>query len=61
MLINVKSMIKGYKKRHERYPVCEGCRNEICEADTDDVEYIKTKRGDELFIHKGCVKSIWSI
>jgi hypothetical protein len=26
---------------------------------TIDVEYIKTKRGTEVFLHRGCFEKVW--
>jgi hypothetical protein len=40
-----------YKYPKPRCPVCD----EIC-CETDALEYIKTKRGTEIFIHTKCVK-----
>lgn len=39
---------------------CEGCEEEIySDQDLSDVEYVKTKRGTDLFIHKECVEKVW--
>ena len=38
---------------------CPVCSKEITEADIDTVEYIKTKRHSEIFVHTECV-SKWS-
>lgn len=35
---------------------CPVCGEYITTNDAKDVEYIKTKRGTELFIHTECVK-----
>lgn len=40
---------------------CEGCRKEIrSDGDLSDVEYVKTKRGTELFFHRSCMCRVWS-
>ena len=38
---------------------CPVCGQELWESILDDVEYVKTKRGTEIFIHRDCVKN-WS-
>lgn len=38
---------------------CPVCGKEIKEDGLNDVEYVKTKRGTEIFIHTKCV-SKWS-
>lgn len=39
---------------------CQGCRKDILsDADLSKVEYVKTKRGTELFFHRGCVGAAW--
>lgn len=51
------SLNKLYKKAEP--PSCPVC-NEMCyPSDVDDLEYIKTKRGTEIFIHTKCVNK-WS-
>ena len=34
---------------------CPVCGKEIKEEGLDSVEYVKTKRGTEIFVHTGCV------
>lgn len=36
---------------------CPVCGKELKESTLDGVEYVKTKRGTEIFIHRGCVKN----
>lgn len=39
---------------------CQGCGKEIrSDADLSEVEYVKTKRGTELFFHRGCAGCVW--
>ncbi|MCU6765579.1 hypothetical protein [Blautia ammoniilytica] len=39
---------------------CQGCGEEICsDEDLTDVQYVKTKRGSELFFHTGCMDNVW--
>lgn len=39
---------------------CQGCGKKIpSDGILDDVEYVKTKRGTELFFHTGCMKKVW--
>lgn len=39
---------------------CQGCGEFIfSDQDLDGVEYVKTKRGSELFFHAACVKEVW--
>ena len=39
---------------------CQGC-GEIIFSDQDlaNVEYVKTKRGTDLFFHSGCANRVW--
>ena len=36
---------------------CPVCGHELKESTLDGVEYVKTKRGTEIFIHRDCVKN----
>lgn len=39
---------------------CQGCRKDICsDDDLKSVEYVKTRRGTELFFHKSCADKVW--
>ena len=39
---------------------CQGCGEEIrSDEDLTDVQYVKTKRGSELFFHTGCMANVW--
>lgn len=57
--MDVKKLIEKYHKMHQEYPRCEGCGATILSTDAPDVEYVKTKRRSELFIHKDCVDEVW--
>ena len=37
-------------------PLCPVCDGECDELDANKLEYIKTKRGNEIFIHTKCMK-----
>ncbi len=48
------------KKRPVCKVRCQGCRREIrSDDDLSGVEYVKTKRGTELFFHADCVDEVW--
>lgn len=39
---------------------CQGCGKEIIsDEDLSGIEYVKTKRGTELFLHHGCMDRVW--
>ena len=39
---------------------CQGCGKEIRSDDgLTDVEYVKTKRGTEIFFHTSCMDKVW--
>lgn len=38
---------------------CPVCGKKLKESTLDGVEYVETKRGTEIFIHRDCVKN-WS-
>lgn len=40
-------------------PMCPVCNEHIRRSDIDKAEYIKTKRGTEIFIHTKCVYKYW--
>lgn len=44
-----------YYSNHNKYPVCPICNEEIQRANLDTAEYIKTKTGSELFVHRTCM------
>ena len=59
-MIDVKKMGERYYNCHlGEYPQCEGCGEKIREQDALGVEYVKTKRKTEMFIHKACVCKVW--
>ncbi len=39
--------------------LCQGCGERISSADAEGVEYVKTKRGTELFFHTRCAGAVW--
>ena len=43
-------------KNLSRKPICCGiCEQEISYGE-DGIEYVKTKRGTEIFVHRDCIK-----
>lgn len=39
---------------------CQGCGKEIfSDADLSGIEYVKTKRGTELLLHRECLGKVW--
>lgn len=39
---------------------CAGCGEDIwSDQDLSGIQYVKTKRGTELFIHGGCIQKVW--
>lgn len=44
-----------YFSRHKQYPVCPLCNKEIQRVDLHSAEYIKTRSGTEMFVHRACV------
>ena len=43
------------EKKNRGPVVCEVCRKEIMKFDLEKCEYVKTKRGTEMFVHRKCV------
>lgn len=41
---------------------CQGCGKVLDPADKDtrQIEYVKTKRGSEMFFHTECMDKVWS-
>lgn len=55
-----KSLLEKYKERHGGCAICPGCKEYIRGSDElADVEYIKTKRGTEVFLNRGCFEKVW--
>ena len=55
-----KSLLEKYKERHRGCAICPGCKEYIRGSDElADVEYIKTKRGTEVFLHRGSFEKVW--
>lgn len=54
-MINVRRLIE------KRIPAtrCEACHKKIEPDEASEVEYVKTKRGTQLFIHKKCIEKVW--
>ena len=50
------------KHRESVYKVkCQGCGKEIrSDEELGEVDYVKTKRGTELFFHRACAGNVWS-
>ena len=47
-------LITKLKNKYPK-PRCPVCDSECCES--DNLEYIRTKRGTEIFIHTECMKN----
>ena len=55
-----KSLLEKYKERHRGCAICRGCKEYIRGSDElADVDYIKTKRGTEVFLLRGCFEKVW--
>lgn len=64
--INIKRLLTNKLKRlgcdsrinndEDKKVKCPVCGKEIKPENLDGVEYVKTKRGSEIFIHTKCVK-----
>lgn len=57
MALNNRLKEKLKKMCHD--PRCPVCNKEVDGTEADELEYVKTKRGTEIFIHTECVKK-WS-
>lgn len=56
-----KSMIEKMVEKHKAPVICPGCDEAIREDDDlETIEYIKTKRGTEIFLHRGCLEKVWN-
>lgn len=56
-MIDKSKCLNWYSKKHYgKYPECPVCHKTIYSQDLDNIEYVKTKRGTEIFIHTRCVK-----
>lgn len=54
------AQLKGIFERQHRKVSCPGCGKEIQEGDDfSEIEYIKTKSGTQLFIHRACIEKVW--
>lgn len=54
------TQLKGIFKRQRAKVICPGCNKEIREEDDfSEIEYVKTKRGTQLFIHGACIDKVW--
>lgn len=68
-MINIAARIRATGESAGRYtskkiPVrkvkCQGCGADIfSDQDLKGVEYVKTKRGTEIFFHRACMNEIW--
>lgn len=55
-----KSLLEKYMNRYGKCATCPGCKEYIRENDElENIEYIKTKRGTEIFLHRGCLEKVW--
>ena len=55
-----KSLLEKYRNRYGKCATCPGCEEYIRENDElENIEYIKTKRGTEIFLHRGCLEKVW--
>ena len=50
-----KRLITKFEKMIHK-PSCPVCNKPCYESEYENLEYIKTKRGTEIFIHTECVK-----
>ena len=57
MALDKYSLNKLFKMKHN--PCCPVCNKKCTTQDINELEYVKTKRGTEIFIHTECVKK-WS-
>lgn len=69
--MNIKQRITAINKKwsqeatqtyqEARRVCCQGCGETIDPeaADLSDVQYVKTKRGSEVFFHNGCRDKVW--
>lgn len=39
--------------------LCQGCGEELKETELRGVEYVKTKRGTDIFFHTECADKVW--
>lgn len=47
-------------KTQEKKVSCQGCGKYIQSDDSlEKVEYVKTRRGTEMFLHTGCLEKVW--
>lgn len=47
--------------KHKSAVCCPGCGEEINDgSDLEKVEYVRTKRGTDVFFHTGCMEKIWN-
>ena len=46
--------------KHRSEVICPGCKNVITEKeDMSKVEYVRTKRGTDVFFHTACMEKVW--
>lgn len=46
-------------RNDHKTPMCPVCNDYIRVSDIENSEYIKTKRGSEIFIHTKCIYKYW--
>ena len=50
----------GSRDGEESFVRCQGCGEKIYSNQiTSDIEYVKTKRGTELFFDRACLDKVW--
>jgi ATP-dependent DNA ligase len=63
MSMEVKRIFNRYMKKHtdnwtKFKCTCQVCSEEITEdSDFTGIEYVKTKRGTEIFVHRDCARA----
>ena len=56
IILNAKEKFFGeYFSKYKQYPVCPICNKEIQRIDLNQAEYIKTRNGTEMFVHRHCI------
>lgn len=63
----IKAVNKKWDKQAMKYQgsgyrdvVCQGCGEKLDpDVSTEGIEYIKTKRGSEIFFHTDCMDKVW--
>lgn len=58
-MISIRSRLRMAAKTQQ--VKCQGCGQEIDPEAKDlrDIEYARTKRGSDVFFHRGCMSEVW--